>query len=454
MRLVLPKPTPKQEEFLRAVTRYVAFGGSRGGGKSFAVDIKACILALKYAGIKMLILRRTYAELKQNHIDKLCAMLIGVARYKDSDKVLVFPNKSRIFFGYCDSESDALRYQGQEYDVVFIDEATQFTWEMVEKINSSIRGVNDFPKRMYFTCNPGGVGHAWVKRLFIDKEYLPGEDPADYTFIRSGIRDNAPLLEKDPGYLKTLEALSPDLRRAWLDGDWDGLAGAFFPEFRRDVHVCEPFDIPQWWRVYRALDYGLDALSVVWAAMDDHGELWIYRHLECGNLVISDAAAAIFAAQAPGEEDRIVDTYIPPDMRSRSRDTGRSQDELFCDAGINGVFASNDRKAGWVSVKEWMRVMYGADGNPASRLHIFSTCNTLIKNITLLQHDTRDPNDAATEPHDITHSTDALRYLLVSHQRKAPTPPPLPEDLEREKMQKIKDRMIRGKSGTRRSRFN
>ena len=162
MRLVLPKPTPKQEEFLRAKTRYVAYGGSRGGGKSYAVDIKASLLALAHAGIKILILRRTYAELKQNHIDKLCAMLNGVARYKDSDKVLIFPNGSRIFFGYCDTESDALRYQGQEYDVVFIDEATQFTWEMVEKINSSIRGVNDFPKRLYLTANPGRLCPPWM----------------------------------------------------------------------------------------------------------------------------------------------------------------------------------------------------------------------------------------------------------------------------------------------------
>lgn len=453
MRLVLPKPTPKQEEFLRAKTRYVAYGGCRGGGKSYAVDIKAPVLALAHAGIKILILRRTYAELKQNHIDKLCGMLIGVARYKDSDKVLLFPNGSRIFFGYCDSEGDARRYQGQEYDVIFIDEATQLPWEWVEKINTSIRGVNDFPKRLYLTCNPGGVGHAWVKRLFIDREYLPGENPEDYTFIRSGILDNAPLMAKDPGYIKTLESLSPDLRRAWLDGDWDGLAGAFFPEFRRDVHVCAPFEIPSWWRLYRAFDYGLDALSCVWAAMDGEGNFWVYRHVEAGNKVITDAADLIRSCQFAGEEERIVDTYIPPDMRSRSRDTGKSQDELFRECGILGTFASNDRIAGWVNVKEWMRLMDGPDGTQSSRLHIFDTCTTLIKNITLLQHDMRNPNDAATEPHEITHSTDALRYLLVSHQRTAPAAPKTAEEIERERLEKYKARAIRGQTGNRRSRF-
>lgn len=299
----------------------------------------------------------------------------------------------------------------------------------------------------------GGVGHAWIKRLFIDREYHDGENPDDYTFIRSGVRDNAPLMEKDPGYIKALEALSPDLRRAWLDGDWDGLAGAFFPEFNRSVHVCAPFDIPHWWRVYRALDYGLDALSVVWAAMDDSGDLWIYRHLEAGNLVISAAAAAIKNVQIPGEEERIVETYMPPDMRSRSRDSGKSQYELFCDAGIVGTFASNDRIAGWINVKEWMRTLYGADGSPTARLHIFETCNTLIKNITAIQHDQRNPNDAAVVPHDITHAVDALRYLLVSHQRTAPAPPPTADDKERIRLEKFKTRAIGG-GGFRRSRFS
>lgn len=325
---------------------------------------------------------------------------------------------------------------------------------MVEKINSSIRGVNDFPKRLYLTCNPGGVGHAWVKRLFIDKEYLPGEDPADYTFIQSGVRDNAPLMARDPGYIKTLEALSPELRRAWLEGDWDGLAGAFFPEFRREVHVCDPFEIPSWWRLYRAFDYGLDALSVIWAAMDGEGNFFIYRHLECGNLVVSEAAKAIFSSQFEGEEERIVATYIPPDMRSRSRDTGKSQDELFCDAGIRGVFASNDRVAGWINVKEWMKPLDAPDGHgQVSRLRIFSTCTTLIKNIPLIQHDARNPNDAATEPHDITHAVDALRYLLVSHQRSAPVSPMTGADREAERLRKFKDQMIH-KNQNRRTRFN
>ena len=164
-------------------------------------------MALSHPGIRQLILRRTYPELKQNHIDAMQAMLSGVARYRDSDKSLRFPNGSVIFFGYCDSDSDVQRYQGQEYDILYIDEATHFTWEKFEMLNACVRGVNSFPKRTYLTCNPGGVGHAWVKRLFVDREYRNGENPADYTFIRAGLRDNAPLMKADPGYLQRLQSL-------------------------------------------------------------------------------------------------------------------------------------------------------------------------------------------------------------------------------------------------------
>lgn len=454
MKLTLPRPTAKQLEFMRAQTRYVCYGGARGGGKSFAVREKSAIMALSHPGIRQLILRRTYPELKQNHIDAMQAMLAGVARYRDSDKSLRFPKGSVIFFGYCDSDSDVQRYQGQEYDILYIDEATHFTWEKFEMLNACVRGVNSFPKRTYLTCNPGGVGHAWVKRLFVDREYRNGENPADYTFIRAGLRDNAPLMKADPGYLQRLQSLSPDLRRAWLDGDWDGLAGSFFPEFRREIHVCAPFDIPDWWRLYRALDYGLDALSVVWAAMDGDGNLWIYRHLECGNLVISDAASAIFGAQWEGEEDRICETYMPPDMRSRSRDSGKSQMELFADCGIVGTIASNDRLAGWACVKEWLKPVKAPDGEDTARLKIFDTCGILIKNLPLLEHDSRNPSDAAVEPHDITHACDALRYLCVSHKRPAPSNPMTEEEEYAEKMRKIKERAIAGKRGVRRARFN
>lgn len=220
----IDKPNSKQEEFLRASTRYIAYGGARGGGKSWAVRVKAVLLALKHSGIKILLLRRTYAELRENHIVPLQSMLktydkAGAARYKDTDKVFEFVNGSRLKLGYLDCDNDVLQYQGQEYDIIFLDEATQFTEFMFNTLKACLRGANDFPKRFYLTCNPGGIGHEWVKRLFVDRIYSGAENPEDYTFIRASVYDNKALMAKDKEYVKMLETLPEGLKKAWLYGD-------------------------------------------------------------------------------------------------------------------------------------------------------------------------------------------------------------------------------------------
>ena len=127
MKLTLPRPFGAQQKFLEADTRYVAYGGSRGGGKSFAVRMKAILLCMNYPRIRVLIIRRTYPEVYENHIKELTVQTASVAVYRDSDKSLTFKNGSRIKFGYCATDSDLTQYQGVEYDVIFMDEATQFT---------------------------------------------------------------------------------------------------------------------------------------------------------------------------------------------------------------------------------------------------------------------------------------------------------------------------------------
>ena len=180
---VIGTPNPKQEQFLLARNRFVCFGGSRGGGKSWVVLITDGLLCLHYPGIKTLLIRRTFPELRENHVLPLKQKLKGIATYKETEKVFEFPNTSRLKLGYLDAESDVLQYQGQEYDVIFLDEATQFTEFMFNILTACLRGANKFPKRMYLTCNPGGVGHAWVKRLFIDRDFRGSENPDDYLFI-------------------------------------------------------------------------------------------------------------------------------------------------------------------------------------------------------------------------------------------------------------------------------
>ena len=180
-------PFPPQEKFFLAKARRIAYGGARGGGKSFAMRAKLVLLALRYPGIQILLLRRTFPELRENHINPLQRWLYGFARYKDSTKEFLFPSGSRIKLGYLSEEGDTLQYQGQAYEVIGMEEATQFSesqyYAMTECCRLAGQLKEKFTPRMYFTCNPGGVGHAWVKRLFIDRRYREGEREEDYVFI-------------------------------------------------------------------------------------------------------------------------------------------------------------------------------------------------------------------------------------------------------------------------------
>ena len=423
MDFIIPgNPSIRQKEFLTAEGRYIAYGGARGGGKSWAVRVKAALLALRYAGIKILIVRRTYPELRENHILPLMSLLKGISTYRDIDKSMTFPTGSRIKFGYCDSDRDLLQYQGQEYDVVFIDEATQFQENFFDTIKACVRGANDFPKRIYLTCNPGGVGHAWVKRLFIDREYKDAESPADYTFIKATVYDNPALLDNDPDYIRVLETLPDEVREAWLNGNWDVYAGQYFTEFKREVHVIEPFVIPDWWQRYFVMDYGLDMFAGYWVAVDAEGMEYIYREVYKPNLIISDMIAEIKAY-----DDKITSYYAPPDMWNRRQDTGESVAERALKSGIYFNKVSNDRVMGFMTVKEHLKVYDDKFGEPCSRLRIFENCLNLIRCIPLVQYSDKNPNDVSTEPHNLTHSIDALRYFCSARTQAAEKPKPEPK---------------------------
>ena len=436
------KPTDKQKRFLTAATRYIGYGGAKGGGKSHAIRAKATYLAFAYPGIQMLIVRRTLPELRENHTKRLTVaynMLPDNMRpsYNDKEKAFMFPFGSRIKLGYCKFESDVLQYQGQECDVLFLDEATQLTEYQYNWLDACVRGVRDYPKRTYLTCNPGGVGHTWVKRLFIDRDYRRSERAADYTFVPAQVWDNEPLFLADSGYrvalkqlkkehgasksqseiremarqeadyVHRLKSLPRELRRAWLAGDWNVFAGQYFSEFDADVHVVEPFAIPHGWRKSAAIDYGLDMLAVLWFAVDPAGRAYCYRSIEHSGLTISAAAQAIRAAQ----DERVEEYIAPPDLWSRRQDSGKSAAEIFAENSVPLVRAGNERIAGWLNVKEYLR----ADDGPPGMV-FFSSCMPILRCLPLLQHDKKKPSDAATEPHDITHSPDALRYWCSRRQ--------------------------------------
>lgn len=411
---------PKQMQFFKARGRHICYGGARGGGKSWAARVKAVMLCSRYPGLKVLLMRRTLPELRENHVRFLLPMLQGVARYKETENCFYFPNGSILKLGYCAAEKDVYQYQGQEWDVIILEEATHFTEEQMTFLTTCNRSVReDFTARMYYTCNPGNVGHAWVKRLFIDRDYRGEENPDDYVFISASVYDNQVLMNADPGYLRTLKNLPEDLRRAMLDGDWDVYEGQYFSEWRRDLHVIEPFQIPDWWQRYRAIDYGLDRLACIWAAFDELGNAYVYRELCVSDTIVSDAARMILSA---GDEP-IAATFMPSDLMGRSSQTGVSIYETFSSAGLQGTPVSNQRVPGWLNLKEWLHPVVNENGVKVPRLRIFSTCTELIKCIPLLRFAEKgDPSDASTEPHDITHAPDALRYLMDGRPRAGERP--------------------------------
>lgn len=418
----ISKPYPKQVLFFEAKARYVAYGGARGGGKSWAARTKAVLLALNNAGIQILLLRRTMPELRENHVVPLLKALKGIAEYKESTKTFLFPNESRIVLGYCKNENDVLQYQGQQYEVIFMEEATQFSEFQFQTLTESNRvsGLckTDFKPRMYFTCNPGGVGHAWVKRLFIDRNYKNSERPEDYVFIQSKVYDNAFIMEHDPDYVRTLENLPEDRRRAMLDGDWDVYAGQYFGEFDREVHVIEPFEMPSYWRRYFVMDYGLDMLAGYFIAMDEQKRAYVYREIYKSGLTVSEAVNEI----KNNTFEEIFQYIAPPDMWNRRQDTGKSVADIFAENGIYLSKAQNDRVQGWYELKEWLKVGKDEFGRKTSPLVFFKNCYNVIRCLPLAQYDDKKPNDVSNEPHEITHSLDAMRYFVAGQ--------PLPKLLE------------------------
>ena len=416
--IVLPPPQPKQELFFAARERYVCYGGARGGGKSWCVQHKSALMAVRYAGIRILILRRTLVELRENHIRPMRKLLRGVADYKATDKAFEFPNGSLIVFGYCDSEGDVDQYQGQEYDVIFLDEATHFTEYQYATLTAALRGANDFPKRMYLTCNPGGPGHAWVKRLFIDRDFRGGERPEDYVFIPAKVTDNKILVEKDPEYVRRLDNLPRGLREAWRDGNWDVFVGQYFTEWDREVHVCEPFQPGAWWRWYVTMDYGLDMLAALLIGVDEAGNAWVVGEVYEGRdrgeghdgLIISEAAEAV---RALAGEKTITAYLAPPDLWNARQESGKSVADIFAEHGVYLTKTSNDRVNGWLAVKEWLKVREGDDGIKRPRIRFFPNCRNLIRCLPLLQYDEHRANDVANSPHELTHAPDALRGFCV-----------------------------------------
>lgn len=437
--LRIDRPNAKQKLMLEASTKHIGFGGARGGGKSWAVRTKAKLMALRYPGIKILIVRRTYPELMNNHINILRKELLNIAKYNDRDKVLRFGNGSEVNFTYCAKDADLDRLQGTEADVIFLDEATQLSEYQMKSITACLRGVNGFPKRIYYTCNPGGQGHGYIKRIFIERKYEAGEDPADYTFIQSLVTDNIVLMREQPDYVKQLEALPEKLRKAWLEGDWDIFEGQFFEDFRitPDIqacakagvdpedakqrglwtHVIKPFDPPAGWKIYRSFDWGYSKpFSCAWWAVDYDGR--IYRILELYGCTKEPNEGLKWTPDEVFRRIReIEDTH--PWLKGKAIE-GVADPAIWNESGGISIAETaekyrvyfspgdNERIPGWMQVH--YRFMFDRNGMPM--MYVFDNCAAFIRTVPLMVYDEHKPEDLDTDLED--HVCDEARYMCMA----------------------------------------
>ena len=424
--------TKTQRAFMEADADEVLFGGAAGGGKSYGQLVDALIYALKYKKSRQLILRKTFPELEHSMIfTSLGFYPKSVCRYSSTARKWFFVNGSVIEFGYCATKTDVLRYQGAEYDVVRFDELTHFTEEQYTYLISRIRGVNPYPKMVKSSTNPGGIGHTWVKRRFIDG-HLPNEVHKDpdtgirRLFIPSLVQDNVFLMNADADYVKRLEQLPENERKALLLGEWDIFDGQVFTEWRNSAfgrrtrrwsHVIEAFDIPREWRRFRAFDFGYSKpFAVAWFAVDNDGRAYNYRELY-GCTGRADEGVKWTAYKIADEIRKIEEAedagchitgYADPAIWNSTGSPEGSIAEMMEKRGVFFEKGNNDRLAGKMQVHN--RLAFDDEGLPM--LYFFENCRNMIRTLPQLGYDPTRPEDVNTGQED--HLYDAMKYFLMS----------------------------------------
>lgn len=429
---------PKQNKFHACNADEVLFGGQAGGGKSEAILGEAITCSVEIPGHKTLILRRTFPELESSLIRRSLEVIpVGLGTYNATKHVWTFPafGDSIIQFGHLEKESDVRKYQSSEWDVITWDELTHFTEYQYTYMLSRLRTSNLHMRargrrpRMLAATNPGGVGHAWVKRRWRiqDPAYPPGKvwrplptreqpKPGTRCFIPSGLKDNKALTEVDPGYESRLGELPDSVRAALKDGDWTQVEGQAFGEFRQNLHVIPPFPIPPHWKRFRSADYGFNKpFSCHWYAVSPEGRIFAYRELYGPGMKDFEQGEKMVAMS---KEEKIVQTTAGHDIFAKSGQTGKSIAEVWNGKGVTPlVQGSLDRHARKMRVHGALSL--APDGLPW--LQIFTACPNLIRTLPELITDKNDMEDVDTDGED--HAYDDLSIFLMTRpelQRSAP----------------------------------
>jgi len=433
----VPQPGP-QTAFLKCPVDIVVYGGARGGGKTYASLGEFWIHAEDFAEHAVgLIVRRSREDLKDT-IATAIRMYGNAARYSEKGNVFRFHNGARLNCAYLENDRDAENYQGWSLTRLYVEELTQFPMpDPVFKLLATLRSSAGIKPQMRCTCNPGGPGHSWVKEWIIDLgEYELTKDEESglvRTFIPAKLDDNPALLGNDPNYVNRLRAVgSPELVRAWLDGDWTVIEGAFFPEFSVDRHVIQPFKIPDHWVKWRAMDWGsARPFSVGWYAHVQDDTVQDGKRLKRGAILrtaewygcskpnvglqlTAEQVAKGIVSRETVDGARMKIAYGVLDPSAFAVISGPSIAETMIRSGVTFRRADNTRRStdkrmgGWDQVRN--RLTGDADGNPM--LFVFSTCRHLIRTLPMMQHDQYNPEDLDTEAED--HAVDELRYSCLS----------------------------------------
>lgn len=470
-------PSPKQLEFLNAADDEVFFGGSVGPGKSFGLLLFALLRRMTIPNSKGLILRRTFPELEMSLIAKSREIFPGFgAKYQEQHRRWVFPNGSVQFFGFLEREKDVYRYQSAEMEDICFDELSGFTEFQYLYLFSRLRTTKPGVRcLMRSASNPGGLGHSWIKKRFIDvgPPGKPYTDPAAGTtrrFVPATLDDN-PYIQREQ-YERMLENLPEDQRRMLRFGDWDAFTGQAFDEYRRDIHVVEPFAIPAHWRRWIGNDPGYtDPFAFYWFAADEDGNVYVYREYtrepSDEKVTYSDQGAGVMGLSVVGSEiDRPeFDQFGRPvvesidfvvtgmDAFNRHPETGKSITDYYAEGGIPWGFVKpihgpNSRRLRKSVVHEYLKTYEDENiKKTVARLRIFNTCRKLIETLPTL---VTDPNDAEKVAEcGIDHWFDALSYGLgawhTSHSDSNKV-------VQISRHQRYKERLIKKKSRSRRMR--
>lgn len=418
-----PNPGP-QTEFLAASEKEVFYGGARGGGKSYAMlldPLRYC----SYPRASALLIRRTMNELRDliEESRKIYPEVFPGAKFREQEKEWRFPSGARIKFGYADSAADAYQYQGHSYSWIGVDELPQYpTSDIWSDLKGALRSVDpNVPTFMRATGNPGNIGSTWVREMFIDPapageafsvkiDTMLGTKQVTRRFIKAKLTDNPKLMQTDE-YIIMLSQLPEYRRRQWLEGDWDVYDGAAFPEFSREIHVVQPFDIPQSWPRFRSCDWGYSAPACcLWFAVDPDGDLIVYREL-----YVTRMTADVFAQKVLALEHN-----DPPNMRgildsstwARRGDVGPSIAETMIRSGCS--WRPSDRSPGSrINGKLEIHRRLAVDlETEKPRVVIFSNCDNLIRTMPQLPTDSNNTEDVDTHAED--HAYDAFRYGCMS----------------------------------------